>query len=190
MKKNVAYSLKSPFSGKQNVGITFPSTSMKQYINQILEYLIQDIDMKAKLYKKPVLASLFMLNNIHYILKSLKTTGLTSIVEQSIIDNIEKIIKKQLDNYRTSWIPIIEHLMDNTKISENGKIVTQLSAKQKDAIKDRFKNFNKDFEEVFTTQKSYAIPDPELRSQVIKEVRQILCPMFDRFYDRYVECIY
>ena len=149
-----------------------------------MEYLIQDIDMKAKLYKKPVLAALFILNNVHYILKSIKGTGLTGIIELSMIENLEKIIKRQLDNYRLSWIPLIEHLMDNTKISENGKIVTQLSSKQKEAIKDRFKNFNKDFEEVFTTQKSYAIPDPELRSQVIKEVRQILCPMFDRFYDR------
>ena len=154
-------------------------------MNQILEYLIKDIDMKAKLYKKPVLASLFILNNVHYISKSIKGTGLTGTLEPGILENLEKVIKKQLDNYRSSWIPLIEHLMDNTKISDSGKIVTQLNSKQKEAIKDRFKSFNKDFEEVFNIQKAYAIPDPELRSQVIKEVRQILCPMFDRFYDRY-----
>lgn len=169
----------------QSVGVTFPSTSVKEYIGQIMEFLIADIDTKGKMYKKPVLTALFVLNNIHYVLKSIKGTGLTEVMELTMIENMEKIIKKQLDIYRSSWIPLIEHLMDNTKISDQGKIVTQLSAKQKDAIKERFTKFNKDFDEAFTTQKAYAIPDPELRSQVIKEVRQILCPMFDRFYDKY-----
>jgi hypothetical protein len=74
--------------------------------------------------------------------------------------------------------------MDNTKISDS-KIQTQLTKQQRDSIKEKFKSFNTEFEEAYTTQKSYAIPDVELRAQVIKEVRQILCPMFNRFYDRY-----
>lgn len=157
---------------------------MYDYINKILDLLLLDLEAKAKNYKKPVLASLFILNNAHYTLKSIKGTVLTAVVSPTVMSNIDKMMKKQFDSYRNSWIPIIEHLMDNTKINDNGKIVTQLSKAQRDVIKDKFKNFNKDFDDVFATQKNYAIPDPELRTQVIKEVRQILCPMFDRFYDR------
>jgi hypothetical protein len=74
--------------------------------------------------------------------------------------------------------------MDNTKITEGGKISNTLTKAQRETIKEKFKNFNKDFEETFTIQKGYAIPDMDLRIQVIREVRQILCPMFNRFHDK------
>jgi exocyst complex protein 7 len=174
-----------------NTNVSFPCKTTSDYINEILDLLLFDIEAKSKNYKKPILSCLFILNNTHYVFKSIKSTVLNELIRDSLLDKIDKIIKKQLDTYRSrqyltnsSWIPLIEHLMDNTKIQDN-KIQTQLTKQQKDSIKEKFRNFNTEFEEAFTTQKNYAIPDVELRAQVIKEVRQILCPMFNRFYDRY-----
>lgn len=33
----------------------------------------------------------------------------------------------------------------------------------------------------------YAIPDVELRAQVIREIKAILLPMYNRFYDKYTD---
>ncbi|KAI8901620.1 Cullin repeat-like-containing domain protein [Globomyces pollinis-pini] len=162
----------------------FPCKSISDYIHQLIDLLMSDLENKSKSYKKPVLAALFMLNNANYIIKSVKGTPLYDLLDQNVIGNIDRTMKKQLENYRGTWVPLIEHLMDNAKIND-GKIEKVLTKAQREIIKDKFKNFNKDFEEIYTTQKAYAIPDVELRASVIKEVKAILCPMYNRFYDRY-----
>ena len=177
-------SLGTVIEASTSIGIVFPAESVKDFVNKLLNLLLLDIDTKAKTYKKPILTALFNLNNLHYVLKSIKAIGLIDIIDAQVLENIEKSIKKQLDAYRNSWIPIVESLIDTTKINDQGKIASQLTKAQKEGIKEKFTKFNKDFDEVYTTQRTYAIPDPELRTQVIKEVKQILCPMFDRFYDK------
>jgi exocyst complex component 7 len=148
---------------------------------------VEDIDTKSKGYKKSALSNLFILNNSHYVLKSLKGTKVVDAIEKGSCAEIEKTIKKQLDLYRDSWMPILNHLVDQTKISDNGRIVTTLSKQQRDAVKENFKNFNKDFDEICTAQMKYAIPDVELRAQVIREIKAILLPMYNRFYDKYTD---
>ncbi|KAI8928584.1 Cullin repeat-like-containing domain protein [Entophlyctis helioformis] len=167
---------------------SFPATSFPDFISKMVESLLTDLETKSKGYKRPTLTTLFLLNNYHYILKSIKgTKSLAESIGPDVLDSLEKSIKRQLDVYRNSWMPIIEHLMDTTKISDQGKIVTSLSKAQRETIKDKFKAFNKDFDELFQTQKAYAIPDVELRAQVVKEVKQVLLPMYNRFHDRYTE---
>ncbi|KAJ8323269.1 exocyst complex component exo70 [Batrachochytrium dendrobatidis] len=172
-------------SSQGNPG-ALPVTSFPEFVSKMIEALVTDLEIKSRGYKKSTLTTLFLLNNFHYILKGLKSCRLVDNLNSDTLDMVEKSIKKQLDVYRSSWMPLIEHLMDTTKISDQ-RIVTILSKPQREAVKERFKNFNKDFDEMFQTQKAYAIPDVELRAQVIKEVRQVLLPMYNRFYDRYVE---
>lgn len=51
--------------------------------------------------------------------------------------------------------------------------------------KNKMQNFNTDFEEMYRAQKSYAMPDQELRNQVLREVKQVLLPLYSRFVDKY-----
>lgn len=164
---------------------TFRFSSLADFVSQLITALLEDIDIKSKNYKKPALANLFSLNNLHYIIKGIKGTKLAEAAGQKLIADMEKAIKKQIDMYRGSWMPLITVLVDETKISDKGKIVTVLSKQQRDVIKEKFKTFNKDFEEICTAQMKYAIPDVALRLQVINEVKAILLPMYNRFYDRY-----
>lgn len=110
---------------------------MGEYSSKLLKGLGEDIDQKSKGYnKKPALSNLFILNNSHYIIKSAKGT---KIVDKATLLEIEKTIKKQLDNYRDSWMPLLNHLVDQTKIGDNGRIVTTLSKQMRDAVKENFK---------------------------------------------------
>ena len=75
----------------------FQSKGTVGYINSVIDLLLQDIEAKAKTYKKSVLSCLFILNNCHYISKAVKGHSITDAETQ---DKIDKTIKKQLDNYR------------------------------------------------------------------------------------------
>jgi hypothetical protein len=63
---------------------------------------------------------------------------------------------------------------------------TTLPQTDRRAIKDKFKSFNDDFEEMYKQQKRYAVPDTDLRSQIIKDIKQLMVPMYTRFLERYV----
>lgn len=45
--------------------------------------------------------------------------------------------------------------------------------------------FNKELEEIHRIQKAYAIPDPELRQQLIKENKEYMVPRYQMFYTKY-----
>ena len=176
-------------SNKSKTG-SFVITSFADFVSKIVEALLTDLETKSKGYKKPILANIFLLNNYHYVFKGISTTKLSENIVASLLDTVDKSIKKQLDLYRASWMSIVEHLMDTTKISDQGKIVVQLSKQQRDAVKEKFKNFNKDFDELYQTQKAYAVPDVELRALVVKDIKQIIVPMYNRFYDKYKKPAY
>ena len=127
---------------------SFPFESLGDYSSKLVKALLDDIDQKSKGYKKNILIYLFSLNNIHYVFKGIKGTKAAESLGERYLADMEKNIKKQLDGYRGSWMALCEFLMDNTKISETGKIITTLTKPQRDAIKEKFKNFNKEFDDL------------------------------------------
>ncbi len=76
--------------------------------------------------------------------------------------------------------------MDWTVI-QNNQIQKTLSKSQREEVKDKFKNFNTAVDERFAVEKSYAIPDAELRSAIIKDIKKVILPLYGRFYDKYME---
>jgi exocyst complex protein 7 len=66
----------------------------------------------------------------------------------------------------------------------NGVIVKTLSKSQRELVKERFKSFNMEIEEMHRTQKTWAIPDPDLRASTMKEIKSVLIVLYTRFYER------
>ena len=79
-----------------------------------------------------------------------------------------------------------EYLIDTTVI-QNSQIQKSLSKNQREEVKDKFKNFNTAVDERFAVEKVYAIPDGELRAQIIKDIKKVILPLYGRFYDKYTE---
>jgi hypothetical protein len=76
----------------------FPVTSFSAFLTDILEALIQNLEKRSLLYgakmKQPVLGTIFLLNNYHYMLKILvKETSLGSVF--AVGDRFEKLVSKQ-----------------------------------------------------------------------------------------------
>ncbi|KAI5288158.1 Cytoplasmic glyoxalase II [Ascosphaera aggregata] len=65
-------------------------------------------------------------------------------------------------------------------------LVKNLSSKDRDTIKDKFKGFNASFEEIIQRHRGLYL-EPEVRTQFAKEVQSFVEPLYSRFYDRYAE---
>ncbi|KAG0344492.1 exocyst complex component exo70 [Podila humilis] len=173
------------------------SAIFQHYIADVLEALVQNIDSKSKFYKKgQSLTQLFLLNNYFYISKAVRThPGLLDLINGPDATNrpaanqlpsavYERPLKQNVDLYQDNWKPCVEHLMDVTYVHDGG-VQHVLNSNQRQMVKDKFKNFNHDFDELWKTQKQYSIPDQDLRSMVLKDVNQIMIPMYEKFLNKY-----
>ncbi|KAF9388708.1 exocyst complex component exo70 [Podila verticillata] len=168
----------------------------QHYLADVLEALVQNIDVKSKFYKKgQTLTQLFLLNNYFYISKSVRThPGLLDLINGPDAANTpanslasavyERPLKQNADLYQDNWKPCVEHLMDVTYVHDGG-VQHALNSNQRQVVKDKFKNFNHDFDELWKTQKQYSIPDQDLRQMVLKDVNQIMIPMYEKFLNKY-----
>ncbi|KAF9906285.1 exocyst complex component exo70 [Linnemannia zychae] len=180
----------------QAAGRSGRSAVLQHYFADVLEALVQNIDSKSKFYKKGhSLTQLFLLNNYFYISKSVRTTpGLLEVVNgpdganappNSLPSAVyERPLKQNVDLYQDNWKGCVEHLMDVTYVQDGG-LQQVLNSSQRQMVKDKFKNFNHDFDELWKTQKQYSIPDQDLRLMVLKDVNQIMIPMYDKFLTKY-----
>ncbi|ORX90514.1 Exo70 exocyst complex subunit [Basidiobolus meristosporus CBS 931.73] len=157
---------------------------VRKYFANVLDVVIANINEKAKGYKKPYLGTVFLMNNYHYLLKVIRSTKLESILGSEMVSKYEKLNKKQQDAYQECWKSVVEYLMDVTYV-RGGVLKSNLTGSERAAIKEKFKNFNNDFEELFRMQKSYSIPDPELRQHIIRNIKNLVLPMYSRFVEKY-----
>ncbi|TPX64471.1 hypothetical protein SpCBS45565_g05856 [Spizellomyces sp. 'palustris'] len=160
------------------------SQTFTSLLSTVLSALYTTIDQKSKSYKKPTLASIFLMNNYHYVCKNLRASRLADVAEHDDVERVEKLWGRQREVYRDSWKPVIEVITDKgLAIAPNTKTLTK---SQKETIKDKFKSFNNEFDETYKQQKTYSIPDPELRAVVIKDVKAILLPFYRGFHDKFI----
>ncbi|XP_050226270.1 exocyst complex component EXO70E2 [Mercurialis annua] len=122
----------------------------------ILESNLED---KAKLYRDPSLQQVFLMNNIHYIAQKVKKSELRHIYGDDWIRKRNWKFQQHALNYeRSTWSSVLSLLRDEG--SSNSDSVS------KTHLKERFRNFNLAFEEVYRTQTSWIIPDAQLREDL------------------------
>ncbi|CAG8728685.1 5635_t:CDS:2, partial [Racocetra persica] len=172
---------KDPNFSRDRNGRISGNAVMKHYFADVLDCLAQSLDSKSKQYKKPALTAIFLLNNYYYILKSIRTQFM-SVLDPEVESKFDKMVKKWNDAYQDTWKPCFSNLMDYTWV-RGGALKTTLGSNEKQTVKEKFKNFNTEFDELYKVHKGYAMPDLELRSQVIRDIRAVLIPMYNRFLE-------
>jgi len=152
--------------------------------DDIIDTLISMLETKSHGYKKDSLARIFLINNYNYILKNIQNSKLSEMISGDIGPKFNEIIKAQINTYMQSWNNCVLSLMDVTYVKD-GSIKTSLNKSQKQTIKESFKSFNNKFDEIYKVHKAYSIPDTELRNQILNEIKQVIIPMYSRFYKKY-----
>ncbi|KXS12403.1 Exo70 exocyst complex subunit [Gonapodya prolifera JEL478] len=151
-----------------------------KFIGDCIDALVTTLETKSRTYKKPTLSTVFLLNNYNYVSKAIRASrALQDVVGPDVDIRLDRMVQKQRAAYDDVWKLCYDQLVDNSPAPK------QLSSQQREAIKAKFRAFNTAFDETFGGQRSFSIPDTELRQQLVQAVRQAMVPLYAKFYDKY-----
>lgn len=159
------------------------------YIKRVLSNLGVALVRRSESYSDPTLSSVFRLNNYNYILKTLHSSDLlilVSLIEPHCDKLYNDQILEQKRLYSQSWSRVLHYLVNAEDISLAVIQAGKLRDNDKRIIKDRFAGFNKEMEEMSKVQRSYSIPDRELRETLKRDNKEYILPKYQAFYDKYV----
>ncbi|KAK6343499.1 exocyst complex component exo70 [Orbilia blumenaviensis] len=169
---------------------------LANYCMECIDRMLEILEGKGKLYiKKQQQCAVFMVNNVAYVETSIKRGGLVSVLSLGGgIAKVEKWRKKAVEEYMIPWKEAAGYLLDMTYTSKAAITVAasgskpSLTSKDKEAIKEKFKNFNTLFDTLISQHKSYVFPDKEVKGMLFKEIT-FISPLYGRFWDKYHEVV-
>uniref|UniRef100_UPI00358EF920 exocyst complex component 7-like isoform X1 n=1 Tax=Myxine glutinosa TaxID=7769 RepID=UPI00358EF920 len=173
-------------SSSGGCSLEFSRKLLSSYVSKVLGNLQLNLLSKAKVYEDPGLRAVFLINNYNYTLKAHQRSELLQLVEltqPNLERTYEELIDVQLAFYRHSWNKVLDHISDRNMpmLQPGGK----LKDKERQLIKERFKGFNDGLEEVCRSQKTWAVPDQELRTRLRQEVKRLVLSSYRIFSERY-----
>ncbi|KAK9360739.1 Cullin repeat-like-containing domain protein [Lipomyces starkeyi] len=160
------------------------------FISEIFDDLLVNIEAKARAqYKKVTRVGLQIIANLLYVERAVRSSQEVSAVLASGtgLDRLDKIRKRALNMFLDGWKVCASYLMDVTIVrsastASVGKGI--MSSKDREVIKEKFRNFNTAFEELVAKFKEYNFADTELRAYLAKEVA-FVSPLYQRFYEKH-----
>ncbi|GLT88721.1 hypothetical protein SLE2022_067330 [Rubroshorea leprosula] len=158
---------------------------------RIMQALQTNLDGKSKQYKDPALTHLFLMNNIHYMVRSVRRSEAKDLLGDDWVQIHRRIVQQHANQYkRNAWAKILQTLsVQGLTSSGGGSSVGGDSGSSSGAsralVKDRFKTFNMQFEELHQRQSQWAVPDTELRESLRLAVAEVLLPAYRSFVKRF-----
>uniref|UniRef100_A0A0E0BPA6 Exocyst subunit Exo70 family protein n=1 Tax=Oryza glumipatula TaxID=40148 RepID=A0A0E0BPA6_9ORYZ len=144
---------------------------------KIMQALQNNLDGKSKQYKDPALTYIFLMNNIHYMVRSVRRSEAKDILGDDWIQRHRRVVQQNANQYkRVAWAKILQTL----SVQATGSSPAELSSSgvSRAMIKERFKSFNMQFEELHAKQTQWTIPDQELRESLRLAVAEVLLPAY------------
>ncbi|KAL8829224.1 MAG: hypothetical protein Q9170_006268 [Blastenia crenularia] len=178
------------------------SQLLAHYIMDTIDTLLSSLDAKTRvLLKSRSLSGVFIANNVAVIDRMIRSSDLSNVLSSSSTASpkIESWRKKGTSAYLESWREPCSALMDvqyikrgarppsgSNGIIDSADVIKQLGSKDKESIKEKFKNFNTSFDELSAKHKGMQM-EREVRSSLAREVQAMIEPLYARFWDRYHE---
>ncbi|XP_042219724.1 exocyst complex component 7-like isoform X2 [Homarus americanus] len=159
------------------------------YIKRVLVNLGLALVSRSESYSDGTLKAVFRLNNYNYILKTLHSSellNLVALVEPQCDKMYNDQIMEQKRLYSQSWSRVLHYLVNHEDVPLSVIQAGKLRDKDRQLIKDKFAGFNKEMEEMSKVQRSYSIPDRELRESLKRDNMEYILPKYQAFYDKYV----
>lgn len=158
---------------------------------RIMQALQSNLDGKSKHYKDPALTHLFLMNNIHYMVRSVRRSEAKDLLGDDWVQRHRRIVQQNANQYkRVAWAKILQSLSVQGLNSSGGSghgggDGGNNSGASRATIKERFKSFNMQFEELHQRQSQWTVPDPELRESLRLAVAEVLLPAYRFFIKRF-----
>ncbi|XP_042502569.1 exocyst complex component EXO70A1-like [Macadamia integrifolia] len=154
---------------------------------RIMQALMTNLDGKSKQYKDPALTQLFLMNNIHYMVRSVRRSEAKDLLGDDWVQRHRRIVQQHANQYkRVAWGKILQVLtVQGMSSSGGGGDGGSGSGVSRAMVKDRFKTFNIMFEELHQKQSQWTVPDSELRESLRLAVAEVLLPAYRSFIKRF-----
>ncbi|KAK4797634.1 hypothetical protein SAY86_029960 [Trapa natans] len=168
-----------------------PNSQLADVTMRIMQALQTNLDGKSKQYRDPALTNLFLMNNIHYMVRSVRRSEAKDLLGDDWVQRHRRIVQQHANQYkRIAWSKILQYLSAQGLTSSTGggtnpSLVDGGSGASRALIKDRFKTFNMQFEELHQKQSQWTVPDTELRESLRLSVAEVLLPAYRSFIKRF-----
>ncbi|CAI9114455.1 OLC1v1015182C1 [Oldenlandia corymbosa var. corymbosa] len=158
-------------------------TPLALHLIWIIVILQFNLDGKSKHYKDTSLSHLFMMNNVHYIVQKIKgSPELREMIGDDYLRKLTGKFRQAATNYqRATWVRVLYCLRDEG-LHVSGSFSSGVS---KTALRERFRSFNANFEEVHKTQATWLVPDVQLREELRISISEKLIPAYRSFLGRF-----
>uniref|UniRef100_A0A0E0N6X0 Exocyst subunit Exo70 family protein n=1 Tax=Oryza rufipogon TaxID=4529 RepID=A0A0E0N6X0_ORYRU len=165
----------------ENGGDNVNMTPLGQCVLILITHLQAKIEEKSKLYEDEALQNIFLMNNLLYIVQKVKDSELKTLLGDNWIRQRRGQIRRYSTGYlRSSWTRVLACLRDDGLPQTMGS-----SSALKGSLKERFKNFNLAFEELYKTQTTWKVVDPQLREELKISISEKVLPAYRSFVGRF-----
>jgi len=194
-----------PTSRPQDATSSVSSTPFNTYIADTIDELLTSLDNKssALLRGSKSAQGVFMLNNLTLVDRALAShSALAAAMPDPARSRLDLWRKKAVALYTDAWKIAQAILMDQIRTSSSSSapgsrlsgggapndaaVLKSLSSKQRDEIKDKFKNFNATFDELVARHKGFRM-EREVKAVLAMDLHRTIEPLYNKFWDRYHE---
>ncbi|MFS8000513.1 putative exocyst complex component Exo70, cullin repeat-like-containing domain superfamily [Helianthus anomalus] len=145
----------------------------------LITSLEANLEEKSRLYDDNALRYIFLMNNILYIVQKVKDSELRNLLGDRWIRKHRGQIRQWHTSYlRSAWGKALMCLKDEG-------IGGGSSSASKLVLKERFKNFNACFEEIYRVQSLWRVPDAQLREELRISISEKVLPAYRSFFGRF-----
>lgn len=154
-------------------------------ISRLAQVLHTNLEGKAKMYRDPALTFLFLMNNIHYVVQKVKGSELRALLGDTWVRKQAGLVRQSAASYqRAAWGKVLSLFRDEG-LHNHSKSGLSSGGVSRQALKDRFKNFNTIFDEVHRVQSQWVVLDPGLRDELRIFIADKVLPAYRAFLGRY-----
>ncbi|KAJ7945711.1 Exocyst subunit Exo70 family protein [Quillaja saponaria] len=145
----------------------------------LITTLESNIEEKSRLYEDNAMKSIFLMNNMRYIKVKVQDSELGQVLGDDWVRRRMGLIRQLHTSYlRASWSKALSCLKDEG-------VGGSSSNASKMALKERFKNFNACFEEIYRIQTAWKVPDEQLREELRISISETVLPAYRSFMGRF-----
>ncbi|KAF3774971.1 Exocyst complex component [Nymphaea thermarum] len=161
------------------------NSPMARRLFSLTSLLEANVVEKSKLYKDKAMQFVFLMNNLLYIVQRVKDSELSGLLGDRWVKKRRGQVRQYATGYlRASWNKVLLCLKDEGIGSGLGGSSSG-GAVSKVALKERFKNFNLGFEEIYRNQTAWNVPDPQLREELRISISEKVIPAYRSFMGRF-----
>ncbi|KAG1363483.1 exocyst complex component EXO70B1-like [Cocos nucifera] len=155
-------------------------------LSHCIDLLISDLECKlgekSKLYEDDGMPYIFLMNNLLYIVQEARDSELKILLGDDWVRKRRRQIRQHATSYlRASWTKVLSCLKDDGLGGSSGSSHNV----SREALKERFKNFNLAFEEICRTQAKWKVPDSQLREELRISISEKVIPAYRSFVGRF-----